>query len=808
MNNISRFFEEIKEKSRTADIISGQQIIDNKPKLLMRTERVLSNTKVIIVLLIIEDLFFFFIVNYLTNVLFNLPRLFTHEISEENAIGFVNILPRPMNFMQNVRFYVGVYSILLIFCVVIDIVTAYKMKTSFAENYINIGQKGDERFSTNEEIKQQYKEITDRNKSFSGYGGTIISRIGNKLYIDQTPTNNLILGSTRSGKGEMFVISSIDVYSRAEKKSSLVVCDPKMELYKSSKRTLEERGYDVYLLNLDDPLHSMGFNPLEQIALAYVEKDYANAELLAQAFSYSIFNPDSPTNTDAFWQDTASSLLSALILAHIEDCVKADEETNITRYKEWKRKRDAFDRLPTGEAKIQAKNHFYEIKNKLKQNSESRHKEADILRSAKIQFIPEDILFEEKHDNLKKINMYSIINTFTELVRIPSEADEAKTRLDDYFNKRPTLNRAKLKYSGIEVAGDKTKGSIYASMLAKLTIFTNENIAKMTAESSFKLEDIGFGDRPIAIFMGIPDYDKSTHFMATIFIRQMYFVLAKKATRFRSGKCTRNVKVIADEFGNMPAIENMEGIITVCLGRNISFDLYVQAYSQLNKLYGDDADTIKDNCGNEIYIMTNNTATAKEFSEKLGNKTIIDVQRSGERMNMHKHFMEQPTEKPLLSENELMRLMEGECVVRRSMKRKDNEGNRIVPRPIFNSEESGKRLIYRYEYLTDTFPNPGEIDLYEINTEDRSFVNLKERVWDFNLTFMWFAYNSYEKEEKTNKELGKLDNYKQVAEASKKLLGYIPAKEIKLFKFLDEISNAKIKDDDKKILQSLVTLGE
>lgn len=51
------------------------------------------------------------------------------------------------------------------------------------------------------------------------------------------------------------------------------------------------------------------------------------------------------------------------------------------------------------------------------------------------------------------------------------------------------------------------------------------------------------------------------------------------------------VKIIADEFGNMPAIEAMENIITVCLGRNISFDLYVQAYAQLNKLYGDNAKT-------------------------------------------------------------------------------------------------------------------------------------------------------------------------------------------------------------------------
>ena len=89
--------------------------------------------------------------------------------------------------------------------------------------------------------------------------------------------------------------------------------------------------------------------------------------------------------------------------------------------------------------------------------------------------------------------------------------------------------------------------------------------------------------------------------------------------------------------------------------------------------------------------------------------------------------------------NKLMELKEGECVVKRVMKRQDLNHNRIRPTPIFNSEESGKRFLYRYEYLTDTFPNPDQIDLYQINQEDRSFINLRERVWDWNQSFYRIA---------------------------------------------------------------------
>lgn len=59
----------------------------------------------------------------------------------------------------------------------------------------------------------------------------------------------------------------------------------------------------------------------------------------------------------------------------------------------------------------------------------------------------------------------------------------------------------------------------------------------------------------------------------------------------------------------------MANIITVCLGRNIRFNLIIQAYSQLRNLYSDDAPTIEGNCGNQIYILTNEDETAEKFSK-------------------------------------------------------------------------------------------------------------------------------------------------------------------------------------------------
>ncbi len=770
----------------------------------MRIDRLLGSWWVIIPFLLCVNAFFFLLFSYILNLVQSLPLLLQDLDHAKKYLDLSNCLIQNDRVKKNLDLYVTALMIYAALMGFVDTIHIYRMRTAFSSSGFNMGQKGVERWTTNKEIKKQYKEIPDRDIPFPGYGGTIVSRIGNNLYIDNSAVNNLIIGITRSGKGEMFVYPSIDVYSRAEKKASMVVTDPKMELYKSCKEMLEKRGYRVFLLCLNDPLHSMGFNPLKQCVDIYLKGDYANAELLIQAFSFSIFNPDKPTNGDSFWQESASNLLSALILGIIEDCLEQDKIDNKKRLAVWEKKRKRFDQMTDSEKK--------DIREKYKKISGET---GDAILNSVLPALPEDAIYEDIFENCKKINMFSVMNLFSELVRIKDEEDVDISGLDAYFNRREGMNRAKLKYAGIEMAGYRTKSSVFSTMFTKLTIFTFENVGKMTAESSINIEDIGFGDKPIAVFLGIPDYDKSTHFLATVFIRQLYFVLAKKASESISGRCSRLVKVITDEFGNIPAIESMENIITVCLGRNISFDLVIHSYSQMDKLYGDDSQTIRGNCGNHIYILTNDEKTAEGFSRLLGNETIVDMQRSGERLSVKKHIMESTIEHPLLDMNQLMNLYPGECVVKRVMKRTDLKGKRVQPTPIFNSEESGKKFLFRYEYLKDTFPDPDTIDLKEINLEDRSHINLAERIWDYNLTFARF--NAMEEsgnlqqglEAIQAKTIADLTNKDQVLNTVNHVLGisYLP-ESMTVEQFADWITNMELKEEDKDLLLNLLAIGK
>ena len=136
--------------------------------------------------------------------------------------------------------------------------------------------------------------------------------------------------------------------------------------------------------------------------------------------------------------------------------------------------------------------------------------------------------------------------------------------------------------------------------------------------------EIKYTEQPTAVFMVIPDYDPSNHVIGSIFISQLYTELAVNCKETPNKKCFRRVHFILDEFGNMPPIDNMDGIMTVCLGRNILFNLVIQSYTQLNTKYDKGAQTIKENCQNHILIMSNDADTIEEISKNADIRRLLE----------------------------------------------------------------------------------------------------------------------------------------------------------------------------------------
>ena len=296
--------------------------------------------------------------------------------------------------------------------------------------------------------------------------------------------------------------------------------------------------------------------------------------------------------------------------------------------------------------------------------------------------------------------MFSIFNNFRLLAENVDE--HGVTGLDKYFKSRPLMNKARVFYSSIKISGYRTKTSIYTSMISKLTAYSYDSIARMTSRSSFNVKDIGFGDKPIAVFIAVPDYDESNHFFITTFIRQVYYILSSECSKTANGKCKRPVWHILDEFANTPPLENIKQMVSVGAGLNMFYNFIIQDYAQLDEKYSPEVSKIiRNNCQNQIFIKSNEYETAEQFSKLLGKETITTLDRIGRRFAISKTFTERKEEKPLLDANELMDLLEGECVVKRVMKRKTLDGRDAIPNPIFNTGAS--RLPYAHTYLPKEF---------------------------------------------------------------------------------------------------------
>lgn len=692
--------------------IESDKNINFKTNILMKENSFLVSPKVMRMMRIGICIMMFLFLNYVINFFLNLNKLLQDLDNPLKYIGF-------LNFFKFDPHYIYLYLIVLLISYGLAAWLSYKIKIAYAP--MNVGQKGNQRFTSLSEIKEQYKEVIERDTDVPGKGGFIVSRHKDKVYIDDSSVNNLIIGTTRSGKGEMVIFPMIDIYSRATEKSSLIIADPKLEIYSSSYDILIERGYEVYVLNLIEPTLSMFYNPLQIIVDAYKAGDYSQAELLCNTYAYSVFN-QADSNVDAkFWANNSANLLSALILAHIEDCLNADQRIN-------ERNREIFE---------QKKGLFVEL------NEEEQQKIREYIISENIDgmelmlldAIPLEYDYTPTRENEKKINMYSIINLFQELANITIMDESSnyygQSMLDVYFGQRPELNIAKMKYSAVGLSGHRTKGSIFSNFLAELTIFTYQEIAKMTASNSLNLKDIGYGKKPVAVFLGIPDYDRSKNFLASIFIRQLYFVLAKEATHTLSGMTDREVVFILDEFGNIPPVESFDSIITVCLGRNIKFNLFLQSLAQGKTLYKDAWDTILENCANKMYILSSDEKTSETFSKMCGSRTFMNPNRVGKKFSLNKTVTESYDEQPLLSSNQIMNLKPGENIIIRTIKRTDQKGESITSFPILNCMEFDTHYKYRYQYLLDIFPQDKLWTEHPIKRTDN--INLKDYVYHNNM---------------------------------------------------------------------------
>lgn len=242
------------------------------------------------------------------------------------------VLTSPNPFLFNWQEFKWWYLISGLLSALFSLRLAYRMKVNFTP-LSNEKIKGSRTFATISELKSEFRSIPEKAGRFAGGGGFPVSRYQSRIFIDDSPVNNLIIGTTRSGKTQIAVVPAIDIYSRAEKQASMIIADPKGELAASAEATLGQRGYDVRIFDLMNFM-GLSYNPLQLVLEAYLRGDKAEAQLLANTLSHILFHD--PNAKDKTWENWSIALTNALILAvTIDCCAEAEKCGNEAEKRKW-----------------------------------------------------------------------------------------------------------------------------------------------------------------------------------------------------------------------------------------------------------------------------------------------------------------------------------------------------------------------------------------------------------------------------------------------------------------------------------------
>ncbi len=477
----------------------------------------------------------------------------------------------------------------------------------------------------------KYSELNDVKKD----GIPVLAELENKdkdLQIAfNSPCHSIIIGSTGSGKTTTFVNPMIQILGATSAGSSMVITDPKGELFSIHSKYLKERGYEVVVIDLRDTYSSSRWNPLDTIFDMY--RDYADAQ-------------------NNVFQRTDSVKDSGLELANKEETFKGTWfEFNNKAYSD-------YDDLVNA-IKIYKKRTYdevYEDLNDLVSVLVPVENDKDPMWEKGARSIVLSVLLAMLEDSDDpKLGMTKEKYNFFNMTKILQNSTNDYQELRNYFAGRNVLSRAYSLSKQVCDCAEQTRASYMSIVYEKLTMFNDIGICGLTSSSDFSSADLAY--KPTALFLKIPDEKDTRHNLAAIFILNIYKTLIKVASSYEDLSLKRNVYFILDEFGNMPKIEKFDKMITVGRSRKIWFNMIIQSYAQLNNVYGDTvADIVKGNCGIKMFIGSNDMNTCKEYSELCGNITVVTSTSSTNTNNPDVNISSQTQVRPLIYPSELQRL--------------------------------------------------------------------------------------------------------------------------------------------------------
>ena len=250
-----------------------------------------------------------------------------------------------------------------------------------------------------------------------------------------------------------------------------------------------------------------------------------------------------------------------------------------------------------------------------------------------------------------------------ELVRAANN-NGGSNLLTELMSQLPYDHPARMYYKSIEIAPEKTYGSILSSLQSKLGKFDSKEIAELTSTDTIDFEEIG--NRKTAVYVISSDTHTAYDFLLTIFFSQMIQQLYDYADQ-NGGALKEQTFFILDEFANIGRIPDFDKKISTSRSRKISFSVILQNIDQLEAVYEKSYETIMGNCDTHVFLGSNSYKTVEYFSKALGEKTIerdsISINRDRQNWKTGKSVSDQVMARALMTPDELRRMDNDQCII-------------------------------------------------------------------------------------------------------------------------------------------------
>ncbi len=548
----------------------------------------------------------------------------------------------------------------------------------------NKHEHGSSKFADMKEIENTFVKEDIRNIKSVGFPVWYEKKNGEfkNVYFDNKSPHYLFIGSTGSGKSVTVVIPECFMFATAKEKHSVVVTDPKAEIFNATSKVFKDNGYDVITIDFRNPNKSNKINIMQPIIDEWKEYCKYNEAML---FLFAHFikinkikldNIDDKKYLDKIKNKYAlEDYLIDIILSNNKDI-----ELLISNKKMYDKElfKDVIEDNITLKDFLSLKTND-ELLSMIReyQNLSSKHQAesnrlvislADLIfvdketndkfwiNSAKQLFIGICGIFLEDYQNgiitENKINISSV-----KKFQNSSLIKENQNYLQRNVNNRKYGSLSKDYLTSILSAAENTYKSITAVFGEKMAIFDDLNVENVTSSNEFKFTDLG--SKPTVLYIIVPDEDRAYFQLVTIIIG----MLTKDLTKFANlpenkGQLPVMVEWILDEFANCPPLNSIETLVSVARSRRMRFQFFIQSFAQLEQVYGKDvANIIIDNVA-LCYLKTNSVDCAERIVKKLGKETIEtnSMSRSTDVMKIGANKTTSLMGKDLLTATEIMGL--------------------------------------------------------------------------------------------------------------------------------------------------------